>query len=544
MKPAGATLIVLSLATLACSLPGLAGVTSLPAGPSSGSLLTEPGAGLENLGHYRTTLRLIFKGTIDGKPSESVQQFSHTSWRQEAADFVSLDLIAEDGSLTTVVTGHVGQARYSQPAVDQACGVSWEEAAPGAAPFDPSSMLRPFQLGAGVGQETVNGVRAHAYRLASDAVAFPGTEAQGEVWIAVSGGYLVRYHLELTGGPDFFGAGRSGTQTFDYDLTEVNNGQGVAYPPGCAPVLSELPVPGDATGLVRLPGFLTFDSPSTPSEVIRYFDQYFADESWQKLTVQAQASGETLAIYAKAGGEQLASISASRDANMTRTDVFVEGLTPEAGQASSTGVPEVSPAARVQDSLTLLLGSEDSASVLPSFSMSIDLVLPGGLPQQSEELTAEAEAGTLHFAGSYAGMPVDAWRTTTGEFLGSDGRPNAGVGIVAWLNWQVVALSAVHAAAGSASAGGTEALDGRTAEVYGISETEASPAAPGVSAAPGIELSQLKGRIWVDAATGALLKADLSFDAAANIPGMTVQAAPGTLVISVGHVGQTKVTLP
>jgi hypothetical protein len=118
----------------------------------------------------------------------------------------------------------------------------------------------------------VNGIAAHVYQVNADYPGVMDVKESGRVWIASSGGYLVKYHVELSGGEALFGAGVTGTRTVDYELLEVDNGTPVSYPGDCLPVLTDIPAADDAQDVERMTGSLRYTLASSPETVQAFFE--------------------------------------------------------------------------------------------------------------------------------------------------------------------------------------------------------------------------------------------------------------------------------
>jgi hypothetical protein len=87
-----------------------------------------------------------------------------------------------------------------------------------------------------------------------------------------------------------------------------------------------------------------------------------------------------------------------------------------------------------------------------------------------------------------------------------------------------------------------ETLDGRPAEIYAIDSSGLS--VPGV---PGnlLPITSVTGNVWVDQATGALLKAMLDYQADVGDNSGTLKGSgAGHLEITVTQVGNVTVALP
>ena len=84
--------------------------------------------------------------------------------------------------------------------------------------------------------------------------------SSGELWVASSGGYLLKYVLKTQGDANYFGEGLAGALTLDYELTGANQPVKVTLPAGCPPGVVDAPRLPDAANIQDLPGLLSYDT--------------------------------------------------------------------------------------------------------------------------------------------------------------------------------------------------------------------------------------------------------------------------------------------
>ncbi|MDH4136864.1 MAG: hypothetical protein OEW09_09170, partial [Anaerolineae bacterium] len=92
--------------------------------------------------------------------------------------------------------------------------------------------------------ETVNGIKAKHYAWKEGGLVGLGfTSANGDVWAAVDGDYVVKYTAEATGKDMLFGStSEEGTITVEYNLTEVNGSFQIEPPADCEAPSTDIPV--------------------------------------------------------------------------------------------------------------------------------------------------------------------------------------------------------------------------------------------------------------------------------------------------------------
>lgn len=556
MKPILVLPVALGLALMSCQLSSLPGLNPTSTPQAGSGLLADPAAGLDQLEHYRNTLTITFQGQKDNQAIEVTSRIDNAVWRQPEAGFSTIDDQDEVGQPRHLLVGHVGQAQYAQLPDSEGCDVTWGAAAPGTGMLDPSNLLPAIRSGNDLGETNLDGITASHFHLDAGSMGLTEGQATGDVWIATKGGFVVKYHLEIKGGAAVLGQGLDGTRTYDYAISEVNDGSPVSYPKGCEPVLAEVPALADALDEERLPGVLSFTTGSTQEQVGTFYNHFFAQNGWTVISQPAQADSYPLWVYRRADSDDLATIAMDPDQGFAWVTVTLEGglnanapsaATAEASEPTvSPGSQAQNPVARFNDALQLLLGSGDYRNAFPSFSIRVDSQIAEGLPAVSESFEAEVQGKDIHLNGTLADSPTEVYLVGGKEYMVSDGalQEAPGVAMMAWNNWQTSTLAAIHAAAASQpTQSGSETIAGRQADVFVV---EGSPAAAAQGqATSAFSVTHVNGKVWIDQASGALLKADLNYTAAMTLAGLATQPnGECKLEISVSQIGQAQVTLP
>lgn len=214
---------------------------------------------------------MSFEGTRDAQPD---------SW---STVYTLLHTADPAASMLTIETN--GNAPPdSQQVIAEAAGATYETGADGGCsglPIDPDdsmiawrdpSGLLPSMIGAeDAGADDANGVAATHYTFDERALGESGrTDTSGETWVAVTGGYVVKYLQHTTAHAEYFGEGRDGAMTLDYELTEINQALEIVLPAGCQ---VDAPVMPGATGLLVLPRSMGFDTASTVADGMAFYRQ-------------------------------------------------------------------------------------------------------------------------------------------------------------------------------------------------------------------------------------------------------------------------------
>ena len=172
------------------------------------------------------------------------------------------------------------------------------------------------------------------------------------------------------------------------------------------------------------------------------------------------------------------------------------------------------------------------------------------IDQSQESMTADVQGKNIHFIdrSTDPGKPAkvsEAYLLGEQEYDVREGQlqpPGPGLASLAWTMWPLDPIVVISTGSIGAKTAGTEELDGRSAEVYELSGTGSSLGGLG---GIGLPVTTVTGKVWVDGQTGALLKADLEYQAEVRDTGGIVQGnGSGRLKIDVTRIGIVTVTLP
>jgi hypothetical protein len=555
MKRFTTLLLVLFFLGIACTFSSGGGT-----GGKVDQLLADPQVGLDALSDYHAELTVAFTGTANGGSVKSIETYTESKWPALAATFATFEPIDEDGQPSFVLTGDVGAAHYTQDGKNGDCTVRWEPEAEvdGSSQLALASFLIPVAAAQTAGEETVQGISARRYTFDGESLGLPEeAKAGGEVWIAIQGGYVVKYTLQVEGGASYFGEGTQGTQRIEYLLSEVGTRPQVEYPAGCKPVLADVPAMNDATDIIRLPGILDYTSKSPVDAITAFYADYFKTGGWEQVGDNRFADERAVLIFGRGDAEDIALVVVRKEAGAQRVmiSVFSEesvaASTPESGPTSDIGS---NPVIRVVNGLNILLGMDSSHPAPSSFHMESFHNAPawedGAVVHIEDRMTADVQGKNVHFVDRETASDGTISETEVyliGELQydmenGLLQPPGVSMKKLAWVMWPLDPITILGTGAGSAESAGTEVLDGRTAEIYDIdSGGDALSGASGVS----LNITAVKGRVWIDRETGALLKAELDYLAdVMDADGKVMDNADGRLEITVTQVGKVTVELP
>lgn len=302
---------------------GEPGITSVPITEpfevtfGSGAFdLLSPMTGLSDLSSYRATLTVSFDGTIGEQPADWTRTYTLLTSQDTPARQLTID--ASDGRL---MRAEIDGVFYE-----------WQEGGLCVASVpdlstSPSKVLEPAGfLNSVIGaeeadSETVNGIASTRYTFDESAQAASGiAESIGELWIASDGGYLVRYMLETTGTPTYFGEGIEGTLTWDYQLEDVGSPLVIELPSDCPPPLLDLPMLPDAANVLQFPGSTSYTTTAGLEETLAFYEEQISALGGQ--VVNALVSTESTALLGFTLGDQSILLVANADLAGTIIDLY------------------------------------------------------------------------------------------------------------------------------------------------------------------------------------------------------------------------------
>lgn len=523
-------------------------------GDSSGGLVSDPTQGLDKLSHYRADLTVSINAQASGETINQTEKSSLAVWTAEQAIFETVDSFDESGQAITMTLGKVDKAGYALLGGDTGCRTFWDDTNIRVDAGNLAQYLYGVESGVPAGDETVNGIAAHVYQVNLDYPGVKDVKESGKVWIASSGGYLVKYHIELSGGEALFGAGATGTRTVDYELSEVDNGSPVAYPGDCLPVLTDIPATDDAQDVERMPGSLRYTSASSPDTVQAFYEEYLTAKGWAMDAEQALPDGEKDLLFSQESTGREALVSLQSQGGTTAVKVLATddttGQTPTPESGTPAGETDLPPSALVIISLSNLLGSESTPSVLPSFTLDVEQSMPSATGIDVTTVYAEVEGANMHYILTSGGETTDAilFEGNDYEVVDGEAQPGSAMLTVTWTLWQLDPLTILSGAGMSGPKAETgKTLEGRTVDVYSVDS--AGLGGEGQDTSFGMlpyMITTIQGTVWIDHDTGALLKADLQFEADVRKPGEDTFSAhgEGELHLSVSQIGKTTVGLP
>ncbi len=277
-------------------------------------------AGLGELSSYRVNFIMKFDGQSGGQPSKGRIEMTMEETQNPPASHLMMtmegDTVEEVGGANEMDIYMMGDTVYMKNA---AMGDSWISFSGGDAEsfeegfFAPDEQLEMPDTANCSGTETVNGVEAKHCSFTEKDVADDEVvmeSLQGDVWVAVDGGYIVKYTMTATGygsGTDEEGLFGFGDVSFEYNLTDANGDFTITLPPEAENAggmdmgglgddnadPGDIPVLDDAEELMSMGGLVTYYTAAGVSDVVDYYRQQLPALGWIENTDQGYSDDST-----------------------------------------------------------------------------------------------------------------------------------------------------------------------------------------------------------------------------------------------------------
>jgi hypothetical protein len=254
--------------------------TSFEFGPGT-YYLDDPSVGLDQLSSYRATLVINFQGSRNGQAEEWSKSLEMTASRGEEP-FRQVNFSANGADADQHFMADANRLRYEKIDSGECSADILEDYDPIEADWEPAQMLFPLQGVAEAQVETINGIEANHYAFDASAMGESKlVEAQGEIWVAVDGGYVVKYTVTKKGGEAYFGPGLEGSITWDYSLNDIDQPVALELPEGCPMGLVEAPMMPDAIILNQFPGITNYSTTASLDEIMAFYAQELPALGWE-----------------------------------------------------------------------------------------------------------------------------------------------------------------------------------------------------------------------------------------------------------------------
>lgn len=255
------------------------------------------GLGEEALGAHVSVFDIRFEGTYgwryrletrtDGDTTEHALHIEGTSPAQNPGD-------------VRVVTGG-GVSRMRGPGTNDECLQFPSDLDLGPVYLTPDDLIEPERLSQAL--TDTSPVSSAGDRLTEYALRLDGLGNWHEPRIDLArneaSGAVLRYDLQASGPDPLFDAGE-GSLSAQFSVTEIG-AQTIEPIGGCE---IDLPLPADATRLVKLPGLIAFEAVTSPDGLVGFFQSELATAGWEPAA-EPQAGGEAVVLSYRRGGQTL-----------------------------------------------------------------------------------------------------------------------------------------------------------------------------------------------------------------------------------------------
>ena len=119
------------------------------------------------------------------------------------------------------------------------------------------------------------------------------------MWVATSGGYVVKYLLTTNAKADYFGDGIEGTLTSDYELTDVGKPVKIQLPTTCPGGMIDVPKLPDASNADNEPGTLIYNTSATVADAAAFYQKQLPALGWILQRQAEVTNGKALINFSK-----------------------------------------------------------------------------------------------------------------------------------------------------------------------------------------------------------------------------------------------------
>jgi hypothetical protein len=352
--------------------------------------LFAPAGGLSDLSSYRATLIVSFGGTNAGQNEQWSRTYTLLVTQSPAAR--QLIVVNSEDADRQVYMAEVNNTSFERRDRGTCFANPVEAEGAFAEQWELAGFLDSVIGANEAGAETVNNVETNHYTFDESAQGMSEiVDSTGELWVAVDGGYLVRYRLTTTANADYFDVGIEGTLTWDYELTDVNQPLVIEIPEDCPPPLLDVAVMPDAADVFQMPGSTSFTTASSVQEVAAFYEEQVAALGGQTANSPLITESSTpfigtsaMALYGFTLGDQSIMLIASSDGS--ETNVQIQQMRDPEALSFTAEVPEIVIAP--EDTL-----GDCAAGGTPILADASDVItLPGGLNYMTSTSAEDAAA--------------------------------------------------------------------------------------------------------------------------------------------------------
>lgn len=256
--------------------------------------------GLQGLDSYRSHFKMTFEGTTDGEAETWVYEMDMEAVRDPFAQRVVVQGALVGESLEAVQIGDqqyfvLGEGQCISSSADEDEMMDTEI-------FEPDDVIGGLENARRVRpDEQVNGIPCRHYKFDETSVVWGGfAHAEGEIWIAVEGDYVVRYTLQADGGNPVTGDDE-GHVEWEYEVRDVNEPIAIEPPAGCAAAESDFPIMPDAMDMTTMGSMVMYTSASAFDDVLAFYQEQMPANGWSSTDDSFVSADTAMLGYTKEG---------------------------------------------------------------------------------------------------------------------------------------------------------------------------------------------------------------------------------------------------
>jgi hypothetical protein len=260
--------------------------------------------GLQNLDSYRSFLTMSFDGTTEG----SADQWTIEMEIEHVRDPFAQRFVMRGGAMSGTTLGEglesvqIGDQQYVVFGEGQCLSSSAAEGdVMDTEIFKPDDMLGGLSNARRVRpDERINGILCRHYTFDEKSLLLGDiSRAEGEMWVAVDGDYVVKYVLEAEGKDPT--SGDEGRIEWVYELRDVNAPITIEPPAGCQAAGSEFPIMADAADVTTMSGMVTYKSSSSFNDVLAFYQAEMKAAGWAESGDSFTSEDMAMLTYTKDG---------------------------------------------------------------------------------------------------------------------------------------------------------------------------------------------------------------------------------------------------
>ncbi len=253
---------------------------------------TYTGLALESLGAYRATFEIHFEGSFDW--AYHLETRTDGSIVEYRLHLEGLNVSRNPGDVRVVIEGDT--VRIRGPGTGDECMQFPSDLDLGLSFLTPDDLITPeaFQgLLDALDTEIISGTEATHHTFRQDSLG-DWRDLEVDLWQDNATGAVLRYDLRAIGPDPLFDA-EEGVLSGQFLVNDVGP-QTIEAITGCE---IDLPLPPDAARLARLPGLITFESVSTLTETVAFYQTALVEAGWTSLAEPQIGADAILLSYGR-----------------------------------------------------------------------------------------------------------------------------------------------------------------------------------------------------------------------------------------------------